>query len=279
MRNYVRLFVLTAVAVAAFAVPPAADAQSYSPTLDSFTRNYPLGTCKDPWVTEVVTRIKGSKPFGQGDSGECNHRLYGGGHWSNYADLENKVRQAVSKWRSTQRQCRDAWVTKAITEVTGYAPADSGELGDCNMWNWRDGKWRSYEDLRAAVAEFNARFVNMGFKIQSDGRRVGGGQFTGLMVQPNGQILADGKVLLNPSQYAFKGPNGQMVAAGAGNILSHNGAQMVAAGAGNLKQTIAKLVGSDGGSIVGNAGGNMVAAGAGNLVVKFPDGSMMLVKK
>ena len=50
-----------------------------------------------------------------------------------------------------------------------------------------------------------------------------------------------------------------MVAAGAGNILSHNGAQIVAAGGLNL-------IGADGASLVAAGAGNLVAAGAGNLV-------------
>ncbi len=50
-----------------------------------------------------------------------------------------------------------------------------------------------------------------------------------------------------------------MVAAGAGNVLSHNGAQIVAAGAGNM-------VAAGAGNMVAAGAGNMVAAGAGNIV-------------
>ena len=58
-----------------------------------------------------------------------------------------------------------------------------------------------------------------------------------------------------------------LVAAGAGNILSHNGGQIVAAGGLNLVGADGgSLVGADGGSLVGADGGSLVAAGAGNVV-------------
>ena len=58
-----------------------------------------------------------------------------------------------------------------------------------------------------------------------------------------------------------------LVAAGGGNVLSHNGAQIVAAGGGNMVAAGAgNLVAAGGGNIVAAGAGNIVAAGGGNLV-------------
>jgi hypothetical protein len=58
-----------------------------------------------------------------------------------------------------------------------------------------------------------------------------------------------------------------MVAAGAGNILSHNGGVMVAAGAGNIKaESGAPMVAAGAGNMVAAGAGNIVAAGGGDIV-------------
>jgi hypothetical protein len=48
------------------------------------------GMCTDPWVTQAVRAVKGSVN-GSGTAGDCNIANYGGGHWTSYADLQNKV--------------------------------------------------------------------------------------------------------------------------------------------------------------------------------------------
>ena len=54
---------------------------------------------------------------------------------------------------------------------------------------------------------------------------------------------------------------GRIVAAGAGNVISHNGGQIVAAGAGNiLSHNGAQLVGPDGASLVGPDGASLIGA-------------------
>jgi hypothetical protein len=40
----------------------------------------------------AVTEVKGRPPQGSGNDGECAIHRYGGGHWSSYGDLVNKVR-------------------------------------------------------------------------------------------------------------------------------------------------------------------------------------------
>lgn len=53
------------------------------------------GDCRDPWVTEVVTKVKGRAPYGDGERGECNIRLYGA-QWGNKGELESQVRQSFA---------------------------------------------------------------------------------------------------------------------------------------------------------------------------------------
>jgi hypothetical protein len=61
---------------------------------------------------------------------------------------------------------------------------------------------------------------------------------------------------------------GYLVAAGAGNVLSHNGAAIVAAGGGNIVAAGAgNLVAAGGGNILVNNGGTMIEAGGGSILV------------
>jgi hypothetical protein len=49
------------------------------------------GSCKDPWINQAYNELYHRAPSGSGATGECNIALYGGGHWSSYTDLENKI--------------------------------------------------------------------------------------------------------------------------------------------------------------------------------------------
>lgn len=71
-------------ALAALALPLAATARAQTP-----------GTCRDPWVTELVTQIAHRPPNGAGELGECNIRLYGA-QWSSKDDLRNKIAQTFA---------------------------------------------------------------------------------------------------------------------------------------------------------------------------------------
>jgi hypothetical protein len=66
---------------------------------------------------------------------------------------------------------------------------------------------------------------------------------------------------------ANNGGGSGLVAAGDGNILSHNGGQLVAAGAGNL-------IGADGSSLIGTDGSSLVGPDGSSLV--GPDGSSLV---
>jgi len=47
--------------------------------------------CRDPWVSQAVSQVMARAARGQGDTGECYIGNYGGGQWSSYGDLVNKV--------------------------------------------------------------------------------------------------------------------------------------------------------------------------------------------
>ena len=80
-----RLAVIAAAALLATVVPATAHAQ--------------VGVCRDPWVTELVTEVARRAPRGEGESGECNVKLYGAS-WSSKDDLRGKVRQTFAAMQS-----------------------------------------------------------------------------------------------------------------------------------------------------------------------------------
>ena len=53
------------------------------------------GTCRDPWLTELVKEVAHRDPMGAGDGGECNINL-DGARWSDKNDLRAKVRQTFA---------------------------------------------------------------------------------------------------------------------------------------------------------------------------------------
>lgn len=114
---------------------------------------YPVfsGVCRDPWVTKAVSQVTGKPPKGQDDRGECNIRLYGNGRWSSYEDLVKKVKEAFASF--TPEVCRDPWVTKAVSQVTGRPPKGYGEVGECDMYLYSNGSWSDYSILLSKVRD------------------------------------------------------------------------------------------------------------------------------
>ena len=94
---------------------------------------------------------------------------------------------------------------------------------------------------------------------------------TGTGTPGPGSALDPARLRAQPGSVALGGlvrvDAAYIVAAGAGNVLSHNGAQIVAAGGGNiLSHNGGQLVAAGGLNLVAAGGLNLVAAGAGNLV-------------
>lgn len=47
--------------------------------------------------------------------------------------------------------CRDPWVTKAVSKVTGRTPKGFGDTGECNIRLYGGGQWGNYQDLVSKV--------------------------------------------------------------------------------------------------------------------------------
>src|SRR5664280_2955822 len=58
------------------------------------------GSCKDPWINQAYNQLYHRAPSGSANTGECNIALYGGGHWSSYADLTAKIQAAKAPTRA-----------------------------------------------------------------------------------------------------------------------------------------------------------------------------------
>lgn len=73
--------------------------KSYEDLVSRVTAAY--ARCRDKWITAAVWQVRGRRPRGEGDRGECDYRRYGGGRWSSYADLLAKVRAALRPPRAS----------------------------------------------------------------------------------------------------------------------------------------------------------------------------------
>lgn len=69
--------------------------------LESYVRQsanfYAYGVCRDPWVTGAVSQVMNRSHQGKGELGECDMYRYGGGSWSSYEDLVEKVRSKFNR--------------------------------------------------------------------------------------------------------------------------------------------------------------------------------------
>ena len=134
------------------------------------------GQCSDPWVNQAVQQVTGHAPNGSGGYGDCNIQNYGGGHWSSYPDLVNKVRAHFASATAASGTCHDPWVTSAVKQVTGRAPNGSGVSGECDINRYGGGHWSSYLDLVSKVqavfhpAQPAARAVRPEALVATDGQ-------------------------------------------------------------------------------------------------------------
>jgi hypothetical protein len=88
-----------------------------------------MAAAHDPWIGQAFQEILGRAPTGS----EWNISNYGGGHWSSYADLVEKVKAKMT----------DPWIGKAYQEALGRAPRGA----EWNTGNYGGGNWSSYNDL------------------------------------------------------------------------------------------------------------------------------------
>lgn len=84
------------------------------------------GQCRDPWVTQAITQITGHAPRGAGETLDCKYTLYGGGSWSSYADLVNKVRASYRDPMASSGVPAAALASGARPSVLGNGAGGAG---------------------------------------------------------------------------------------------------------------------------------------------------------
>jgi hypothetical protein len=139
------------------------------------------------------------------------------------------------------KPCNDPWINIAYRLQDNSSPPGKGAVGACDVRRYRGGQWRTYEELRQAVAVARAAYVlnNIVERIvpTSQGYRLE----TLINNQSVGSALIgqDGASLIySVADLIGKGGAGAtaIVAAGGGNIVAGGGGNIVAAGGGNIKE-------------------------------------------
>ncbi|MGA2185787.1 MAG: hypothetical protein ABSH47_22440 [Bryobacteraceae bacterium] len=171
--------------------------------------------CRDAWVSQAVSQALGRNANGYGDTGECWAGNYGGGQWSSYSDLQQKVYAHF-------QVCRDSWIRSAVQQVTGRAPSGYGDYNECWAGNYGGGQWSSYQDL---VNKVYAHF-HPPAPAQVAARPGYGAPPPATLAQP-GYGRAGGSIIAAGA--------GNIIAAGAGNIIAAGAGNIIAAGAGNFR--------------------------------------------
>jgi hypothetical protein len=208
---------------------------------------------------------------------------------------------ALSSLTTANAQCRDAWISRAVQEITGRPVKGTGDSDECNKMNYGGGTWSSLEDLKSKVQVAGIckdPWITQAYKDpQGVGRTPEG---WGTKGQCNTKLYNNGswnsynhlRTLvkdLNTSLVAFGVLPEVFVIPGRNPATSSNALAIAFVNNGKI-QPQAKLVGQDGATLIGNdsaglvgndgasvvptAGGSiaiannapLVAAGAGNAV-------------
>lgn len=124
------------------ALPPPPPPPPAPPNPNAPPASLASGPCADLWVNDTVAKTLNRTARGSGKNvGECNINRYGGGAWSDYADLLRKTQAAYSV-------CSDRLITAAVWEAMGRAPQGSGSSsGECNRLRYNNGSWSSFDAL------------------------------------------------------------------------------------------------------------------------------------
>ena len=191
--------------------------------------------------------------------------------------------------RAQAGQCKDQWVTNAITQVTGNSPADSGQSGVCNIYNFNGGRWNSYNELVNYVQTYYSTpghcldtFVTNAVtqvtgRAPVDSWRNGAcntsnyhngqwGSYNELVGYVQAYFNSRSSYgLVNPSGTGslLNGVRGPGIV-GANGIVSTNGNSLVAQGGGNATARGNSLVAQGGGNATASRGNSLVAQGGGN---------------
>lgn len=153
--------------------------------------------------------------------------------------------------------CADPWVSLAVASVnagTRHAHTSNGTDGECDVSQYNNGQWSSYDQLRRAAEAKQSEMRSFGDYYESYSI-LGTGKLLAAMARDNKPVV----LTLNGSLVGNDGASAlpiiaKMVAAGGGN--------MVAAGGGNLKALLLSsgMVAAGGGNVLPTAGGNLRVA-------------------
>jgi len=83
------------------------------------------GSCRDPWVTQAIQQVVGRAPQGSGDTGECDYHRYGGGSWTTYNDLVQKVSAAFGQQGSPQQPQQSQ--AQSASQPSQQQPSPTGQ--------------------------------------------------------------------------------------------------------------------------------------------------------
>lgn len=138
--------------------------------------------CSDPSIDRVYNEWARRAPYGVGVTGECNSLNYGNGRWSDYADLNKKVRYYAATVPPSS--CRDQTLTEALIEIATppskkgavsatlnrIRPRGTGELGECNMYLYGGGAWSGKDDLKNKIRSAQAALSRYGYIVSPVGK-------------------------------------------------------------------------------------------------------------
>ncbi|MES2391683.1 MAG: hypothetical protein V4555_08585 [Acidobacteriota bacterium] len=167
---------LLAMAVAGLGVPSAAHAQN--------------GRCHDPWITQAYSDLyhrAPENPGPQGTAGECNTVLYGGGHWTTYLDLEQKIikvrgRATAVQAPATQQAAGAKTPAPMVIQSSAFSAPKGVQLARYHI----DGAGNLVNSVTGAIwARAGTFYQNAAGQIVAQG----GGNF---VAQGGGNIVAQG---------------------------------------------------------------------------------------
>lgn len=228
--------------------------------------------CSDPWITQAYRELTGWNPVqlrerdqngnfnpnGTIVEDQCAVGRYGGGSWSSYSDLKDRV---YHSWR-----CRDPWIgqvyakdysTRKVGDYVRGIALGYGKKGECNPSQYGNGSWSSYNDLRTKMGVTVTNVQNSGWHWTPDGamKKPTTGGFvpsTSVLVKSSNNVIANGagNVIANGA--------GNVIATGAANLIGDHGSGMIAPGNGSA------IIANGAGNVIANGGGNIIASGAAN---------------
>ena len=213
----------------------------------------------DPWIVSIYKTLYQKAP----SSEECNIKNYNNGSWSSYQQLTDLIKNYQSKIKSSKSSTvinasvtGDPWITAIYKELHNRQP-NSWEY---NIRNYNNGTWRSYQELKGYVSQFQKSLKDNGITIET---AVLNNESNLVVFKKNGEQIAV-NLLSN------KG--GNVIASGGGNVIAAGGGNVIAAGGGNLSFHVgANLGGANFGSgytVQSGAKLQIKTSGNGSLVIK-----------